>query len=86
MQLSGGQTPLKIKQIKPDKKGPIASLSELIALEQQRVLELFHEFAKPQTPYLCQPRAKYTDAYSDFDLLARRAEWSAVLSDKDFEP
>jgi len=86
VQLSGGQTPLKIKQIKPDKKGPIASLSELIALEQQRVLELFHEFAKPQTPYLCQPRAKYTDAYSDFDLLARRAEWSAVLSDKDFEP
>ncbi|VAV99377.1 FIG041266: ATP-dependent nuclease subunit B [hydrothermal vent metagenome] len=81
LQLSGGKKPLTERSLKASKDSIVQSIAELIELEQKRVLELFREFEKPQTPYLCQPRAKYTDSYSDYDLLARRAEWSAILSD-----
>lgn len=51
------------------------------ALEQceLEIRELFAQFAKPDTPYLCQPRAKYKDSYSDYDHLARRAEWDSQI-------
>ncbi len=47
-------------------------------LELQRLIAWFDN---PQTPYLCQPRAKYTDSYSDYDLLARRPEWAVTPED-----
>lgn len=33
-------------------------------------------FDDPETPYLSQPRAEYVDDFGDYDLLARRREWS----------
>jgi ATP-dependent helicase/nuclease subunit B len=33
-------------------------------------------FDDPDTPYLSQPRPQFVDEYGDYDLLARRREWS----------
>ncbi len=76
LKLSGGQKPLEEKYIRPAKD---SSLSEVIDQELQRTIALFETFADPNTPYLCQPRAQFIDQYSDFDHLARRSEWSALL-------
>jgi ATP-dependent helicase/nuclease subunit B len=58
---------------------------------QQRAMDDLHKlinwFDNPQNPYLSQPRAKYTDSYSDYDLLARRPEWAATAeNDEGGEP
>ena len=33
-------------------------------------------FDRKSTPYLSQPRPQYVDVFGDYDLLARRREWS----------
>jgi len=77
LKLSGGEKTLDHVTIKLGKNG-FASIQELAEVELDRVTKLFQTFADPETAYLCQPRSKYTDDYSDYDHLARRAEWSAV--------
>lgn len=39
--------------------------------------KLVRRFDEESTPYLSQPRAKYQNAYGDYDDLARRAEWAS---------
>lgn len=40
--------------------------------------KLIADFDKPATPYYCQPRAKYTHDYSDYNHLARKDEWARL--------
>ena len=48
------------------------------ALENLR--KLITDFDNPATPYMCQPRAKYTHDYSDYNHLARKDEWAKMSS------
>lgn len=54
-------------------------IADVVAKSEERVRKLFADFADPATPYLCQPRAKFKDSYSDYDQLARRAEWDSQI-------
>ncbi len=67
---------------KPGEETRLDSSKQSAAEFQARALDDLHKlidwFDQPQNPYLCQPRAKYTDSFSDYDLLARRAEWAAT--------
>ncbi len=51
---------------------------DLVDRAQDQLGRLINWFDDPTHPYSCQPQAKYTDDYSDYDLLARRPEWSAT--------
>lgn len=82
LQLSGGREPIKHKLIKLQKPNALTPIQQLVEEELSRVQQLFARFAKLDTPYRSQPRAVYTDSYSDFDHLARRAEWSAILDNE----
>jgi len=44
---------------------------------RDRLVDLIRAFADPATPYLPVPRSDAAPAYSDYDHLARTAEWSA---------
>lgn len=54
-------------------------LPDAMKQAEAQVHALFADFNKSETPYLCQPRAKYKDSYSDYDHLARRAEWDSQI-------
>lgn len=45
----------------------------------ERALDLLADYDRPDVPYLSQPRPKFASAYGDYDLLARRREWSVDL-------
>ncbi|MEE9329356.1 MAG: double-strand break repair protein AddB [Parvularculaceae bacterium] len=53
-----------------------------ISKAQQHLIDLLALFADPSTPYLSQPRPKFTKAYGAFDHLARRSEW-AILGENE---
>jgi ATP-dependent helicase/nuclease subunit B len=80
VKLSSGKEPFTCKIIGPRKD---ESLEDLVTGSLQQVQQLFENYANLNTPYLCQPRAKFKDDYSEYDLLARRVEWSAILQEKD---
>ncbi len=82
VKLSSGKKPFEIKKIRFSEKDAINNMDELLDQALKEVRELFTNFADGHTAYLCQPRTKYTDGYSDFDLLARRSEWSAILQEE----
>ncbi len=44
---------------------------------REGIEKLVRRFDEESTPYLSQPRAKYQNAYGDYDDLARRAEWAS---------
>ncbi len=84
VKISGGNPPGERRALEASSKrslGQYVSAAEF----QQRALDdlqrLIVWFDTPDNAYLCQPRAKYTDTYSDYDLLARRAEWAATAED-----
>lgn len=57
------------------------SLPELTEQSIDILRKLIKDFDKPETGYPSQPRAKWVNAYGDYDDLARRSEWSATSSD-----
>jgi len=83
LKLSGGKKPLTFTIIKPKKEDAITTTQELVEEGLLLVKELFETFNDPKTAYRCQPRAKYMDDFSNFDHLARRAEWSAILDENE---
>jgi len=47
----------------------------------ESLCKLITNFDKATTPYYCQPRAKYTHDYSDYNHLARKEEWARLRPD-----
>ena len=58
-------------------KSPM-SAEEYAAQAVDDLRKLIADFNKPTTPYHCQPRAKYTHEYSDYNHLARKDEWARL--------
>ena len=54
---------------------PIAEIDELIAATRARLRALVAAFDRPGTPYLSRPRPAVAGRFSDYDHLARVAEW-----------
>ncbi len=85
IKITGGREPGSFKSLE---EGSKRSIGEAISAPefQQRALDQLHDlinwFDDPAHPYLCQPRAKYMDSYSQYDLLARRPEWAATAEDE----
>ena len=68
--LAGGAPPGEEKEAKDARR--------LIGEAALGIAALVAEFAKPETPYLSQPSPRRAPRYSDYKLLARVKEWSAV--------
>ena len=86
VRLSGGSTPGEARVLEETGRRSIAAPHAAADFQRRAMAQLqslIAWFNTPQNPYLCQPRAKYTDSYSDYDLLARRPEWAAVPDDED---
>ena len=85
MQISGGREPGTYRALEAAPKSSIAEPHEAADFQQRALAQLQRLvawFDNPHNPYLCQPRAKYVDQYSDYDLLARKPEWSATPEDE----
>ena len=68
VKLSGGRDPGEEKPIKLD-------IPELIDKTLTGVNRLISQYADPDRPYLSVPRPQFENRYSDYDHLARIAEW-----------
>ncbi|PHS28160.1 MAG: double-strand break repair protein AddB [Robiginitomaculum sp.] len=85
IKISGASTPGDFKALEAGSK---RSLGEHISAAQfqERALDQLRDliawFDDPSHPYLCQPRAKYVDSYSQYDHLARRSEWASALENE----
>ncbi len=66
----GGSHPGETR-IKTDADAMQKATEALAALEA-----LLARYANPQQPYLSKPRAQFANTWSDYDHLARRAEWA----------
>lgn len=51
-------------------------LEEALNQAKQSLNDLIEKFNDQQTPYLSQPRPEFEDDHSDYNHLARRAEWA----------
>ena len=58
--------------------GKKKSVDELVEDSIETLTKLIDRFDDPLTPYESQVRAQYTNSWSDFDELARRAEWAGM--------
>ncbi len=58
--------------------GKIKTVEELVEDSIETLQKLIDRFDDPLTPYESQVRAQYTNSWSDFDGLARRAEWAGM--------
>lgn len=68
--LSGGDPAGEIRPVKGDP-------ADLAAAARDGLANLVTEFDRPETPYRSQPRPAAAPRYSDYDHLARVAEWAA---------
>lgn len=82
VKLSGGRETGSEARIDGAARGqdPISAM-EFAAQYETLLRDLIALYAKPDTAYLSQPRAQYVDDYGDYDLLARRKEWSSAADD-----
>lgn len=74
----GGSEGGKVVKLKWDD----AALSDVIGDHWQELLNLLNQFRQAQTPYLSRPIAKWAQRHSDYDHLARVAEWSAGATEE----
>lgn len=58
--------------------GKKKSVDELVDESIETLTKLIDRFDDPLTPYESQVRSQYTNSWSDFDDLARRAEWAGM--------
>jgi len=58
--------------------GKKKSVNELVDESVETLTKLIDRYDDPKTPYESQVRAQYTNSWSDFDELARRAEWAGM--------
>ncbi len=81
IKISGGSKPGEFKALEAASKrsiGKAVTAEQFQARALKQLEKLIDWFDNPDHPYLCQPRAKYMDDYSDYDLLARRDEWDST--------
>ncbi len=64
----------------PGKKETVVDddIEEILANTLERVHKMIALFDLPTTPYISQPNPKYAPKYSDYEHLARVAEWKVV--------
>lgn len=77
--LTGGTKPGVITPL-PSKRDK--DLEAVIEKTREGLERLITAFAKPDTPYICLPRAHATPRFNDFEHLERIKEWAA-LEDED---
>ena len=66
------------RHLKPGSKLAFGDkLSEHVETARERLFAWLDEIARPDAPFLSQPRAFMKDAYGEYDHLARRGEWAA---------
>jgi len=58
------------------------SVAEVVEAHFAGLKLLLAQFAKPETPYLSQPFPKFVGRGSDYDHLARLAEWASGAGDE----
>ncbi|MBO6519428.1 MAG: double-strand break repair protein AddB [Rhodospirillales bacterium] len=68
IKLSGGRAPGELRPVKVD-------IPELIDKTMDGVNRLVSQYADPDKPYLSNPRPQFENRFSDYDHLARVAEW-----------
>jgi ATP-dependent helicase/nuclease subunit B len=76
LRINGGREPGNERSI-VDKPGT----EEALDLAEDALDDLSQwiiDFDNPDTAYLSQPRAKFTNRYGDYDHLARRKEWASA--------
>jgi ATP-dependent helicase/nuclease subunit B len=78
--LSGGFQPGKIIDIE---RGNAEKLSDLVCLVQDQLMRLIEAYDDPGRAYLSRPNPGRAPRFSDYEQLARVAEWAA-LDDADF--
>ena len=72
--LKGGREPGEFRFLSRD-----LDRSQSLAEEAMKNFKnLVREFDDPERPYPSQPRARFARDWGDYDLLARRAEWSVA--------
>ncbi len=84
VKISGGNPPgdwIALEEKKIKSLGKTVNAPEFEALAVAQITQLVGWFDDPANPYLCQPRAKYTDSFSQYDELARRGEWASTAED-----
>ena len=70
IRLSGGREPGELKPVKLD-------IPALIEKTMEGVNRLITQYTDPKRAYLSSPRPQFENRYSDYDHLARVAEWRA---------
>ncbi|MCB1492265.1 MAG: double-strand break repair protein AddB [Rhodobiaceae bacterium] len=75
MQLSGGDPPLDVKAIAPDKKSHLGSFDEAAYEARSNLMALIVAFDNPQTPYRALVSPMREDFLGDYGHLARVKEW-----------
>ncbi|MEP4052907.1 MAG: PD-(D/E)XK nuclease family protein [Litorimonas sp.] len=73
MRVKGSNNDFKYSPI-----GKKKTVDELVDDSIDTLSKLIDRFDDPLTPYESQVRAQYTNSWSDFDDLARRAEWAGM--------
>lgn len=58
-------------------------LDQLVEEAIETLRKLIETYDQPETGYPSQPRAQYVNDYGDYDDLARRSEWSAILGSEE---
>ena len=58
--------------------GEKKTVEQLVDESVETLTKLIDRYDEPKTPYESQVRSKYTNSWSDFDDLARRAEWAGI--------
>lgn len=70
------------KDVKADETGATGDEAQAIMAEAEAGLRaLIAHYDDPSTSYPSQPRPEYVDTHGDYDLLARRREWSEAGGD-----
>jgi ATP-dependent helicase/nuclease subunit B len=77
--LSGGNPPGVLMPV----KGNPAELAELAETARRGLAALVARFDDPATPYRSQPRPDWAPRFSDYEHLARLAEWSTASEETD---
>jgi ATP-dependent helicase/nuclease subunit B len=75
--LTGGDPPgERVPAFRGRHRAPDPDPNERMDEVRERLVALVERFDKPATPYHSRPRPRYAPAYSDYDHLARVAEWA----------
>ena len=82
--LSGGAVAGEIKEVRhPGRSGAAIDANDVASQAKQGLINLLRTFGALDAAYPPAPRAEYKPSYTDYDHLARTAEWTVTQTDEE---